>query len=98
MQKLTVFYMQGCPYCVSARRAMEALQSEDERYRAVEIEWIDENRQPKLAWERDYYYVPSVFMGDEKLYECKPAHSDAVIAANLRAAFERAAGEGEGRK
>lgn len=86
-KKLNIFVMQGCPYCRNASRAVEELQ-EDSRYAQVELRWIDENKEPAVAEQFDYYYVPTVFLDGEKLYECSPSHDYAAIRENIRQAFE----------
>ncbi len=91
MAKLTVFYLKNCPYCRKARQAAAELLAEaPERYRAVELDWIEESENAALADRYDYYRVPSIFMGGEKLYECSPTHDRAEIKAHFKAAFERA--------
>lgn len=87
MKKATVFYMIGCPYCESAKRAVQALKQEDERIAALDIEWIDENRQNALASQYDYDYVPSIFSGKKKLYEAQPGQKDAEIKESVRKAL-----------
>ena len=89
MAKATIFYLTNCPYCRNAQRAVRELQAEDPACAALELEWIEESQQPALAEQYDYYYVPSVFAGRDKLYECSPAEDLAAIKANLRAAFAR---------
>ena len=86
MEKLTVFYLENCPYCRGARRAVEALLAENPALREAELEWIEESRCPDVADRYDYYRVPSVFRGREKLYECSPADDYEAI----KAAFGRA--------
>ena len=44
-------------------------QQEDEKYSNIEIVYIDEAKEKKLAASYDYYYVPSFFIGKTKLYE-----------------------------
>ena len=90
MAKATICYLTNCPYCRNAKKALEALQAENPGYAALELEWIEESRQPELAERYDYYYVPSVFAGEEKLYECSPAEDYEAIKAHLRAALDRA--------
>jgi len=48
---------------------MEDIFAEDSRYRAVEIEIIDESAFPEIADQHDYYYVPTYYVGDRKLHE-----------------------------
>ena len=90
MAKLTVFYLKGCPYCRNARRAAEELYAENPGYAGVEIDWIEESENAALADSYDYYRVPSIFLGREKLYECSPAHDFAAIKARFRSALEQA--------
>ena len=54
----------------------------------IEINWINEHVDTALAEQYDYYYVPTVFYGDEKLYEASPAHSYEDIRENIRRAFD----------
>lgn len=90
MQKLTLFYLEHCPYCRNARRALEALRAENADYARVEIEPVEESLEPARADRYDYYRVPSVFLGEEKLYECSPADGYEDILSRLRAALDRA--------
>ena len=90
MKKLTIFHLENCPYCHSARRALEALRAEDPAFAAVPVEWVEESRQPERTRGMDYYYVPSVFMDGQKLYEAHPGDTDAVIMSRMRAALDAA--------
>ncbi len=69
MKKVTVFYLESCPYCENARRAVEELKAENPKYAEPELEWINEEKQPELAEQYEYFSVPSMFIGKEKLYE-----------------------------
>ena len=93
MKKLTVFYLEDCPYCVTARQALAELRAEEPAFAAAEVEWIEESRQPELADRYDYYRVPSVFLGEEKLYEASPLHGHDTIKKHLRDALDRAISE-----
>ena len=90
MGKITIFYLERCPYCRNAQKAVAALKAEKAAYDAVDIEWIEESRQPDIAGKYDYYYVPTAFMGGEKLYECSPADDYEAIRKNIKAALDRA--------
>lgn len=90
MARVTIFYLTNCPYCRNARRALDALRAERPAYAALEIEWIEESLQSEVAEAYDYYRVPSVFIGAEKLYECSPADDFAAIKAHLRDALDQA--------
>ncbi len=88
MKDLKIFYFPTCPYCKKAKQAVEELQEENPKCREIGIEWINEQVDTALAEQYDYYYVPTVFYGDEKLYEASPAHSYEDIKENIRRAFD----------
>ncbi len=88
MKDLTLFYLEGCPYCRNARRALEELEAENPAYAAVPIDWVEESQQPGLAGRYDYYYVPTVYAGARKLYEARPGESFAQCKASLRSALD----------
>lgn len=89
MKQIEIFYLTGCPYCVSTRRAIAQLQAEVPAYAGIELQWIEETGNWALAQSRDYYYVPTLYYEGEKLYECRPMHSDASIKKHIREAFDR---------
>ena len=94
MQRLTIFHLNNCPYCHNAQRAVAELIDENPVYAGVPIEWIEETQQYALANSFDYYYVPSVYIGREKLYEARPFEKYEDCKANLKAALDTAlAGE-----
>ncbi|MEG1557202.1 MAG: thioredoxin family protein [Oscillospiraceae bacterium] len=86
MRKLTMFMQKTCPYCKQAMQWQKELMDENERYRNIEIDIIDEREQPELAESYDYYYVPTYFASKEKLHE--GAASKEKIRAVLNAALE----------
>ena len=69
MEKVTMFILPTCPYCVAALRWMDELLAGDPRYREVGIEIIDESAHPDVAGRYDYYYVPTFYVGGRKLHE-----------------------------
>lgn len=75
MPKLTLFYLKFCPYCRKAMGYLEELRTQD-KYKDIEIEMIEESQQPELADRYDYYYVPTFFAGDQKLFEGAMEYSD----------------------
>ena len=79
MQPVTLFYLTGCPYCVKAKRALEELKEENAAYGEVPLTWIEESREPELAGRYDYYYVPSLFLGEKKLYEASQTGSRKIL-------------------
>lgn len=93
MQKLTLFYLESCPYCRNALAALDALRKADPDYAAVEIDMIEESRQPDVADQYDYYATPTLYVGEEKIYEAKLFDSYAVIEKNVQAALDAACAE-----
>lgn len=90
MNDLTLFYLESCPYCQNARKALQELAAEKPEYASVKIDWIEESRQPALAEQFDYYYVPSVFLGKDKLYEAAPGESYSACKEHLAGALDAA--------
>lgn len=88
MQKLTLFYLESCPYCRNALAALDALRKADPDYASVEIDMIEESRQPEIAERYDYYRVPTIYAGDKKLYEAKLFDSYDVIKSNVQMALD----------
>ena len=86
-QEMTIFYMEGCPYCMNARKAVHELLAEHTDYAAVPVRWINENEEAALASTYDYYYVPAIYDSQEKLYEASPSHRYADIKGQVEAAF-----------
>ena len=93
MKTLTMIEMAGCPYCANAHRSIDTLRAEGGAYADVAVEFIDENREPARTqpYAGKYYYVPSIFMDGEKLYEAQPGQSYEVILAEVRRVFDIAA-------
>lgn len=69
MKKLTYFHLKFCPYCLKANQWLKELIDENPEYAAIEIEWIEESKQPQISEQYDYYYVPTFFQGKHKLHE-----------------------------
>lgn len=84
MKDLTLFYLDYCPYCKRARAYMEELQKEDPRYASIPVKLVEEREEKELADSFDYYYVPTYYIGDEKISE------GAIEKDGVRAVFERA--------
>ena len=91
MKKLIIFFLEGCPYCRKAKDALNELKAGDPDYEKADIEWIEETRFPELADSYDYYHVPSIFCGDEKLYECSPGDDYGEIRRQIGKALKTAA-------
>jgi len=90
MKKLTWFYLPGCPYCAMADRALRELRAENPDYAAVELEAVDETADPARAARYDYYFTPTFFLGEEKLYEARPGTLYPSMLKNVRRALDAA--------
>lgn len=86
--KLTIFYLEKCPYCRNAIRAAKELETELPGFSPDLINWIEERQHADIADQYDYYRVPSIFLGDRKLYECSPSDDYGEIKRQLKNAFE----------
>ena len=88
VKKITAFYLEGCPYCKQAREAVKELLSEKEEYSSVKIEWVEENQNPEISNQYDYYYVPAMFVEGVKVYEAHPGEKYEECRENVRRVFE----------
>ena len=90
MQKVTYFHMDSCPYCRQADRVIEELIAEHPEWAAVEFERIDERVHPEIADRYDYYANPSMFIGQEKIYEAHLFETKKECRAHVEEVFRRA--------
>ncbi len=91
MKKIVLIKIQGCPYCAQAYKAVDELKAENKDFESAEIEIIDEDLQPELAEKfTDYYYVPSMYVDNKKIYEAHPGESYSECLANVRKVFQAA--------
>lgn len=90
VKKITAFYLEGCPYCKQAREAVKELLSEKEEYSSVKIEWVEENQNPEISNQYDYYYVPAMFVEGVKVYESHRGEKYEECKENVRRVFEGA--------
>jgi thiol-disulfide isomerase/thioredoxin len=65
---IKLFYLKQCPFCKKAFSHIENLKRQD-IYKSIEIELIEEDEHPEIANQYDYYYVPTFYIGDEKVHE-----------------------------
>ncbi|MDD3224868.1 MAG: glutaredoxin [Clostridium sp.] len=73
MKSVKMFVTSWCPYCKMALSIMDELKESNPTYKNIDIEIIDEEREPDIAKEYDYYYVPTYFVDDKKLLEGVPS-------------------------
>lgn len=93
MRNVIYFYMQGCPYCRQANRAIEELTAENPKYAAVPIQRVDENQHPELVKNYSYYYVPTMIVGNDKVYEARPGESYAECREQVQKVLDAALAE-----
>ena len=84
MKKITLFYLPSCPYCKQALAWNRELIVENPEFAGIELELVDENREADRAARYDYYYVPTYYVGAEKL------HEGAATKEKIRAVFQAA--------
>jgi thioredoxin 1 len=77
--ELKLFYMQGCPYCQCAFKVIDELIAEHPEYAKIKITKIEENTEPEVASQYDYYHVPTFFLDKKKLYEAQPGDDAATM-------------------
>lgn len=68
MKPIKLFYQPRCPFCKRAFQYIDELKKRPE-YKDIAIECIDETEHPDIADRYDYYYVPTFYVGDEKVHE-----------------------------
>ncbi|MGN8660808.1 glutaredoxin family protein [Catenibacterium mitsuokai] len=90
MKKITMFYLEECPFCQKAKKAMDELMTENKAYQSLDIEKIEESENVALAENYDYYAVPSLFIGKEKYFECTIQDDYDSIKANVKRVFDEA--------
>ena len=90
MKKVTFFYIDGCPYCKQAEKALTELIAENPEYAEVEFERIDEIAHPEIADEYDYMATPCMFIGQEKIYESHFGEKAEEAKENVRRVLDSA--------
>lgn len=90
MKKITWFYLEDCPYCKNAKKALAELKEENPAYKDVEIDFIEENAHPDIVDKYDYHAVPCLWIGDEKLYEAHLFEKYDEAKANVQRVLDAA--------
>ena len=88
MEKVILFYLSDCPYCHYAKRAVKELKEENNAYGEIDIEWVEESQKLEISAQYNYYYVPTIFYGKEKLYEAHPSEDYAACKKNIKTALD----------
>lgn len=69
MKKIMMFIQPRCPFCVKALRYIDEAREAHPELREIEIEIHNELEEAEFADKFDYYYVPTFYIGDEKVHE-----------------------------
>lgn len=75
MKKVELFYLENCPHCKNARSYMEELMKEP-TYANIEIKMYEETVDVDYANAHDYYYVPTFYIDDKKVFEGSMSKED----------------------
>ena len=91
MKKITLLKMQGCPYCAQAFAAIKEVKTEYPEFADIEVEVIDKKNDERAKdFEEKYYYVPSMFIDGEKVYEAHPGENYGECLLNVKKVFRAA--------
>lgn len=69
MKEITFFMKPSCPYCKEAYGFIDEMYKKDPSLKEIKINEIDEDKESELAAKYDYYYVPTFYVGGEKIHE-----------------------------
>jgi len=73
MGTIIILITSWCPYCRRALSWIDELKNENPNYSKVEMKIIDEEMEPEAARKYDYYYVPTFYVDDQKIFEGVPS-------------------------
>jgi len=86
MKPVLMFITSWCPYCKRAYSMIDDLKNTHPEFKNIVVTIIDEERQPEIAKQYDYYYVPTFYVDGVKLHEGVP--SKAIIQKVFEAAIK----------
>lgn len=72
MKHVKMMVLENCSYCQQAFAYIDELKHEELRYRTIEIEVIDEEKEEEKTRGYDYWYVPTFFVNNQKIHEGVP--------------------------
>ena len=73
MKPIIMFITDWCPHCKRAANWMIELKNENPKYSELDIQVVDEERNPEFSKQYDYYYVPTYYLDGVKLHEGVPS-------------------------
>lgn len=84
MKDVIMFMTSWCPHCKRAIGYINQLREENPSYKDVEIVMVDEDKDRKYASKFDYFFVPTFYVGGEKV------HEGVTSLETVRKVFEKA--------
>ena len=90
MKKITMFHIDECKYCDFAKQAIAELRAENPEYEKVVIDMINEDEHPEIIENYDYWSVPSLFIGHDKVFEAALFMPYETVKDGVRLAFDKA--------
>lgn len=89
MKNIKMFHLNDCGYCDKARKAMKELKQED-KYKDVVVETIEETEHPDIADQYDYYATPTYYVDEKKIFEAHIGMTYEQIKAEVKHVFDLA--------
>ena len=83
MKKITYIKTSWWPYCTKADSILARLKSNNEQYNKIEIDVIDEDKDPQRAAQYDYKLVPNMWIGKDKVLEGIPSSQSVTQVLEL---------------
>ncbi|MGI6262539.1 MAG: glutaredoxin [Succiniclasticum sp.] len=90
MKHITFFHLYQCPYCRKAEQAFAELKQENAAYAGVVVDAYEETEHPDIVSKYDFYYAPTLYVGEKKIYEAHPGDDYETIKANVKKALDAA--------
>jgi glutaredoxin len=87
MKEVKMFMFIGCPHCKRAEEMIADIFACHPEYAKVPFTVINEHKNPEIADQYDYYYVPTFYTGDVKMMEGVPT-KEAIEKAFAKALEE----------
>lgn len=72
MKTITMFETSWCPYCKTAHELIQELKKEYIEFQDIQVDFIDEEKHPEISRQYEYYYVPTIYYGKDKMHEGVP--------------------------
>ena len=84
MKEILLFVLKGCPHCRLALQCQEELLQAHPEWRDIPLRVIDEREEADLADSYDYFYVPTYYVGGEKVHEGHAEREDVERCSGWR--------------